>query len=181
MNKLEKAIETVKVAKDGMVAYGNRISEVVYSIQEELKERNACTKFVTETGMSKASISKMLYAEITRRELCIDNMVSYSTIYKLKDIMSEGVAEMLNAGMTIQEIRNSLTCDTETETETEIENTEDVNSETDTETYIDTDISSENAERDAKDIREQILSILSDYDIEKDDLKVIKSLLKSLR
>lgn len=179
MNKLEKAIETVKAAKDGMVAYGNRISLVVYSIQDELSERNACKKFVTETGMSKASISKMLYAETTRRKLSIDNMVSYATIYKLKDIMCEHVAEMLNDGMTIQEIRNSLTCDTDTEIETE--NTEVDNSETDTEEYIDIDIASENAERDAKDIREQILSILSDYDIEKDDLKAIKSLLKSLR
>lgn len=177
MNKLEKAIETVRVAKDGMVAYGNRISEVVYSIQEELKERNACTKFVTETGMSKASISKMLYAETTRRELGIDNMVSYATIYKLKDVMCEDVATMLNDDMTPQEIRNTLTS---IKTEgIEMESTEtDVDSICE-ETEVETEI--EDTEEDAKDIRTQILMILSDYDINKEDMKLIKSLLKSLK
>lgn len=184
---VEVAIEKVNSIKAHMIQSGNEISAIVYGIKDELQVRNACKCFSEKTGMSKASISKMLMAETLRGKIGINENVSYNAIYKVKDLFSissevtEIVANSLESGATEKEIRSILTNNTVTETEAEIENIDTDNSEIDTEEYIDTDITSENAEVEAKDIREQILSILSDYYIEKDDLKVIKSLLKSLR
>ena len=162
MNKVEKAIIDINEIKNTMIRNGNEISKIVYSISNELNERNACRDFANKTGMSKASISKMVYAEQARKEYVIIDTVSYNMIYKLKDIMCKDIALMLNDGMTEQEIRNTLVPEVE---ETEVEEAE-------TET---------NSEVEAKDIKNRIIDILSDYDIEKDDLKLIKLLLKSLK
>lgn len=179
MNKIESAIKEINEIKTAMVRNGNEIAKIVYSISDELNERNACRDFANKTGMSKASISKMVYAEGTRKTLAINDYISYNRIYQLKDIMCSNVAGMLNEGMTNDEIRNSLTKETETEveTETEIEETE----VEETETEVEETETETNSEVEAKDIKNQIIDILSDYDIEKDDLKLIKSLLKSLK
>ena len=172
MNKVEKAIIDINEIKNTMIRNGNEISKIVYSISNELNERNACRDFANKTGMSKASISKMVYAEQARKEYVIIDTVSYNMIYKLKDIMCKDIALMLNDGMTEQEIRNTLVPEVEeTEVEeTEVEETEVEEAETET-----------NSEVEAKDIKNRIIDILSDYDIEKDDLKLIKLLLKSLK
>ena len=186
MNKVEKAIMSINEIKSTMIKNGNEISKIVYSISDELNERNACRDFANKTGMSKASISKMVYAERARKEYYIIDTISYNTIYKLKDIMREDIALMLNDGMTEQEIRNTLVSGIETEVEeTEVEETEVEETEVEEtevkETEVEVEETETEVEKNAKVLRSQILDILSDYDIEKDDLKLIKSLLKALR
>lgn len=177
--ELELAIEQVNNIKRDMIQSGNEISKIVFNIREELEERNACKMFAERTGMSKASISKMVYSERERDLLGIKDIISYNLIYRLKDIMCSYVADMLNDGMSEQEIRKTLTTETETDTETDTETETDIETETETETETSTDETIEKEQ--ATDIKGQILDILSSYDIEKDDLKAIKSLLKSLR
>ena len=181
MNKVEKAIMDINEIKSVMIMNGNEISKIVYSISDELNERNACRDFALKTGMSKASISKMVYAEEVRKKLTILDGVSYNLIYRLKDIMCQHVAYMLNDGMTEQEIRKTLTMVTGEEETDEVETeTDEVETEID-EVETEVEDTETNSEVEAKDIKNQIIDILSDYDIERDDLKLIKSLLKSLK
>lgn len=81
--------------------------------------------------MSKASISKMVYAEETRKTLGINCTISYNLIYRLKDIMCEDVAIMLDKS------RNEIVS--------------------------------------------QIWDVLDSYDIDKDDIKMLKMLIKGVK
>ena len=155
-NTLEVAINRVLEIKESILNKGNQISCIVYSIQDKLKERNACKQFVERTGMSKASISKMLTAETLRREHNIADFVSYNLIYKLKDIMSQDVVDSLNEGMSESEIRSALT-----------------------KQGIDT--AEDTAEDTRSEIVTQIWDILNSYDIDKEDVKMLKMLIKGLR
>lgn len=148
--------------KDRMIANGNQISSIVYSIHDELKERNACKTFAERTGMSKASISKMFIAEALRKEYEIHKEVSYNLIYKVKDIISSDVAGMLNDGMSELGIRACLTMQ---ETEQDIEQETEQDIEQDTRSVIVT----------------QIFDVLKSYDISNDDIKLLKMLIKGLR
>ena len=84
MSKVENAIMEINEIKKTMLKSGNDISRIVYSISTELSERNACRDFAIKTGMSKASISKMVYAEEMRKTLGINDTISYNLIYRLK-------------------------------------------------------------------------------------------------
>lgn len=176
-NKVEVAILEINEIKSSMIRSGNEIAKIVYSISDELNERNACRDFALKTGMSKASISKMVYAEGVRKGLSICDYVSYNSIYKLKDIMCLNVAGMLNEGMTEQEIRNTLTDNTETDTDTE----DTVETVTETDTDTETAEPETDTEESRKDIVNQIWDILGNYDIEADDKKLLKMLIKGLR
>lgn len=108
------AIESVNSIKKDMLKSGNHISRIVYNIKDALKEREACKKFALSTGMSKASISKMLTAETLRDNLSISHEVSYNNIYKVKNLLdidkvtSDMVVAMLNDGKTENDIRLTL-------------------------------------------------------------------------
>ena len=176
MNKVENAIEEINEIKKTMIKSGNDISRIVYSISTELSERNACRDFAIKTGMSKASISKMVYAEETRKTLGINDTISYNLIYRLKDIMCEDIAIMLDKGMTEQEIRNTLTTSTEVDTDTH----RDTVTDTDIDTNTDTETETQNDES-YKEIVSQIWDILEVYNIEKEDKKLLKMLIKGLK
>lgn len=176
---VERAIMEINGIKANMIIAGNEISLIVYSIREELKERNACKLFAEKTGMSKASISKMLMAETLRGEIGIDKSVSYNAIYKVKDLFSissqvtERVVNGLELGVSEKEIRNSLGVITEVITE-DLEESTEIAESTETE-------ETEDVEETAKDIKAQIIDIIKSYEVSSDDMKLIKMLLKSLR
>ena len=165
MNELvTKAIKDINNIKDSMLKSGNDIARIIYRIRDELKERNACRDFGLAVGMSKASISKMVTAETYRAKLNIKSEVSYNTIYKVKDLFGIDdnttitVVKMLNSLKSENEIRNLL-CKSEDTAEDTAEDTEETRLE----------------------IINQIFSILDTYDIAKDDMKLIKMLIKGLR
>lgn len=166
---VDLAIESVNSIKKDMLKSGNHISRIVYNIKDALKEREACKKFAFSTGMSKASISKMLTAETLRDDLSISHEVSHNSIYKVKDLLdidkvtSDMVVAMLNDGKTENDIRLTLIKSEDTAEDT----TEDNN-------II-------RLANEAKEVKSQVFDILSDYDISKEDMKLIKMLIESLR
>ena len=178
---LEQAIKDINFIKETMVKSGNDIARIVYTVRDELTERNACRDFAIAVGMSKASISKMVKAETLRSTFGIRTEVSYNTIYKVKDLLySDGeqicwdVAKSLNEGKSISEIEHLLpvTDDTyDTDDTDETDNTADTAP----------DEAPDNSEETRSEIVSQIFGILDSYDIQKDDMKLLKMLIKGLR
>lgn len=168
-----------------MLKSDNHISRIVYNIKDALKEREACKKFALSTGMSKASISKMLTAETLRDDLSISHEVSYNAIYKVKDLFTIDdcttimTVELLNKLMSEHEIRNTL-CKSDHVIECGAEDTaEDSTEDTTEDTTEDNNII--RLANEAKEIKSQVFDILSNYDISKEDMKLIKMLMQSLR
>ena len=182
---VDLAIESVNSIKKDMLKSGNHVSRIVYNIKDALKEREACKKFALSTGMSKASISKMLTAETLRDDLLISHEVSYNTIYKVKDLFTIDdcttimTVELLNKLMSEHEIRNTL-CKSDHVIECGAEDTaEDSTEDTTEDTTEDNNII--RLANEAKEIKSQVFDILSNYDISKEDMKLIKMLMQSLR
>ena len=182
---VDLAIESVNSIKKDMLKSGNHISRIVYNIKDALKEREACKKFALSTGMSKASISKMLTAETLRDDLSISHEVSYNTIYKVKDLFTIDdcttimTVELLNKLMSEHEIRNTL-CKSDHVIECGAEDTaEDSTEDTTEDTTEDNNII--RLANEAKEIKSQVFDILSNYDISKEDMKLINMLMQSLR
>lgn len=179
MNELvAQAVKDINTIKQSMVKSGNDISRIVYGIRDELKERNACRDFGLAVGMSKASISKMVTAETYRAELGISSDVSYNTIYKVKDLLNidaKATVYLLNQLQSECEIR-CLLCDSE---DTAEDSTEDTAEDSTEDTAEDNNII--RLANEAKDIKSQVFDILSNYDISKEDMKLIKMLMQSLR
>ena len=174
MNEL--VTQAIKDIKDSMLKSGNDIARIIYRIRDELKERNACRDFGLAVGMSKASISKMVTAETYRAKLNIKSEVSYNTIYKVKDLFDIDdnttitVVKMLNSLKSENEIRKLL-CKSEDTAEDTAEGTAE-------DTAEDT---ADNTEETRLELITQIFDILDTYDITKDDMKLIKMLIKGLR
>lgn len=182
---VDMAIETINFIKNDMIKSGNEISSIVYAIRDELKERNACRDFGIAVGMSKASISKMVTAETLRAECGISSDVSYNAIYKVRDLFgidghtTDIVAHMLDMGESESVIRHVL-CDSEgTAEDTTEDTTEDAAEDTAEDTAEST--AEDTTEDTRSEIVSQIFDILSSYDIAKDDMKLIKMLIKGLR
>ena len=182
---VDLAIESVNSIKKDMLKSGNHISRIVYNIKDALKERETCKKFALSTGMSKASISKMLTAETLRDDLSISHEVSYNTIYKVKDLFTIDdcttimTVELLNKLMSEHEIRNTL-CKSDHVIECGAEDTaEDSTEDTAEDSTEDNNII--RLANEAKEIKSQVFDILSNYDISKEDMKLIKMLMQSLR
>lgn len=159
---VDMAIESINfIKKNDMIKSGNEISSIVYAIRDELKERNACSDFGLAVGMSKSSISKMLTAETYRAELGIISEVPYNTIYKVKDLLTIDdcttimTVELLNKLMSEHDIRSTL-CKSDHVIECGAEDTR-------------------------SEIVAQIFDVLGQYDIDREDMKLIKMLIKGLR
>lgn len=186
MNELvAQAVKDINTIKQSMIKSGNDISRIVYGIRDELKERNACRDFGLAVGMSKASISKMVTAETYRVELGIIDAVSYNTIYKVKDLFSVdtdttvATVYLLNQLKSEYEIRHSL-CKSEDTAEETAEETAEHTAEDTTEDASE-DSTEDVSEDTHSEIVSQIFDILGNYDIAKDDMKLIKMLMKGLR
>lgn len=177
------AVEAINNIKESMVQSGNDISRIVYAIREELSERNACRDFALAVGMSKGSISKMVTAETLRSTYGISSAVSYNTIYKVKDLLDNdeethcwAVAHMLNELKSENDIRNAI-CKLDSADDTAEDTVDDVADNT----ADDTDDTADDTEETRSEIVSQIFSILDTYDIQKDDMKLLKMLIKGLR
>ena len=189
MNELvTQAIKDINNIKNSMVKSGNDIARIIYGIRDELKERNACRDFGVAVGMSKASISKMVTAETYRAELGITSEVSYNTIYKVKDLFGIDdnttimVVEMLNRLKSENEIRNLLCKSEDTAEDTADGTADDTAEDTAEDAAEDTaEDTADNTEETRSEIITQIFDILDTYDIAKDDMKLIKMLIKGLR
>lgn len=186
---VDLAIESVNSIKKDMLKSGNHISRIVHNIKDALKEREACKKFAISTGMSKASISKMLTAETLRDDLSISHEVSYNSIYKVKDLLdidkvtSDMVVAMLNDGKTENDIRLTLIKSEDTAEDTPEDTTEGTAEDSTEDTAEDTteDNNIIRLANEAKEIKSQVFDILSNYNISKEDMKLIKMLMQSLR
>lgn len=182
---VDMAIESINFIKNDMIKSGNEISSIVYAIRDELKERNACRDFGLAVGMSKASISKMVTAETYRAELGIISEVSYNTIYKVKDLLTIDdcttimTVELLNKLMSEHEIRNTL-CKLDHVIECEAEDTPEDTPEDTTEDSTE-GTTEDTTENTRSEIVAQIFDVLALYDIDRDDMKLIKMLIKGLR
>ena len=96
--------------------------------------------------------------------------------------MCEDVAIMLDKGMTEQEIRNTLTTSTEVDTNTQRDLVADTDIDTNTDIETDTDTETETQnDKSYKEIVNQIWDILNAYDIENEDKKLLKMLIKGLK
>lgn len=182
---VDMAIESINFIKNDMIKSGNEISSIVYAIRDELKECNARRDFGLAVGMSKASISKMVTAETYRVELGIISEVSYNTIYKVKDLLTIDdcttimTVELLNKLMSEHEIRNTL-CKSDHVIECGAEDTpEDTTEDTAEDSTEDT--AEDTTEDTRSEIVAQIFDVLAQYDIDRDDMKLIKMLIKGLR
>lgn len=181
---VEQAIKDINVIKESMVQSGNQISSIVYSIRDELTERDASRDFALKTGMSKASISKMVTAEKLRADYAISSDVSYNTIYKVRglfDIDNDTIMatrDLLNQLKSADVILNLL-CEPGNVADDSTEDTpEDTAEETADHTPDDTP---DDSEETRSEIVAQIFEILDTYDIQKDDMKFLKMLIKGLR
>lgn len=189
MNELViQAIEQIKEIKQSMIKSGNDVAYIVYNIREELAERNACRDFAIEVGMSKASISKMVTAETLRLECGISHDVSYNTIYKVKDLLNTddvetycAVVYMLNALKSESEIRNSLCSPVGITDDTPDDTADDTADDTDSTPDVTSDDTADDTEETRSEIVSQIFDILDSYGIQKDDMKLLKMLIKGLR
>lgn len=182
---VDMAIESINFIKKDMIKSGNDISSIVYAIRDELKERNACRDFGLAVGMSKASISKMVTAETLRAEYGVSSYVSYNAIYKVRDLLgidgytNDIVVHMLDMEQSESVIRSVLS-DSEDTTENTAEDTaEDTVEDTAEDTAEDKNII--RLANEAKEIKSQVFDILSNYDISREDMKLIKMLMQSLR
>lgn len=182
---VEQAIKDIKTIKESMVQSGNDIARIVYGIRDELTERNACRDFALAVGMSKASISKMVTSETLRSVYGISSAVSYNTIYKVKDLLYSDneqncwdVAWLLNEGKSVSEIEHLLNTPEDTPDNTAEDTSEDASEDT-------ADDTADNTVDDTAETRSEIVSqifgILDSYDIQKDDIKLLKMLIKGLR
>ena len=192
MNELvTQTIKDINTIKASMVKSGNDIARIIYGIRDELKERNTCRDFGLAVGMSKASISKMVTAETYRAELGITSEVSYNTIYKVKDLLTIDdcttimTVELLNRLMSEHEIRSTL-CKSEDAKALNDNDLayceEDLSALTECCTEDTAEDTSEDSTEDTRsEIVSQIFDILGNYDIAKDDMKLIKMLMKGLR
>lgn len=192
---VDMAIESINAIKKDMIKSGNDISSIVYAIRDELEERNACRDFSIAVGMSKASISKMVTAEKLRADYAISSDVSYNTIYKVKDLFDidndtiMATRDLLNQLKSADVIRKLLW---KPEDATALNDNDLAYCEADLSALTESsteDTAEDTAEdkniirlaNEAKEIKSQVFDILSNYDISKEDMKLIKMLIQSLR
>lgn len=177
MVKLNTAISSIKLAQDvilkGTIEHGNAIARTVWEIYDIIKnDRGSLIKLSKETGINKGSISKMYIAMSIMVSHGISLNVSYNKVYKVREVINANIdrIEEIKADLerfTVNEILAkypSIDCDS-------IE---------DTDTSDNTDTKDTDTKANKKEIIDNILYILSIYDINKEDLQTINKLLACL-
>lgn len=177
LNNLTTAIECIKVNQNFLlkntIEQTNAIAVTVTNIYEIVsKDRGSMIKLSKETGINKGTVSKMYTAVTLMINNDISFDVSYNKVYKVKEVIENNPAR-------IEEIKNDLISLSvneilskyamiECDNNDEIEDT-DTSENTDTDTKVN-----------KQEIIDNILYILSIYDISKEDLETINKLLACL-
>ena len=180
MNNLNTAIECIKVNQQSIlkntIEQTNAIAVTVTNIYDIVSnDRGSMIKLSKETGLNKGTVSKM-YTAIT---LMVNNGISfdisYNKVYKVREVIENNPAR-------IEEIKSDLITLSVNEILSkyaliDCEDSEDCE---DTDTSDNTDTKDTNTKVNKKEIIDNILYILSIYDISKEDLQTINKLLACL-
>ena len=180
MVKLNNAISSIKLAQDviakGTIEHGNAIALTVWKIYDVIEnDRGSMIKLSKETGINKGTVSKMYTAVTLMLNNDISFDVSYNKVYKVKDVIENNPArieeiksDLIN--LSVNEILSKYTM-------IECDDSDDIE---DTDTSDNTDTKDTDTKANKKEIIDNILYILSIYDISKEDLQTINKLLACL-
>ena len=167
MNNLNSAIECIKVNQKSLLNYTieqtNAIAVTVTNIYDIVSnDRGSMIKLSKETGINKGTVSKMYTAVTLMINNDISFDVSYNKVYKVKEVIENNPARIEEIksdleNLTVKEILSKYAM-------IECEDTQDT----------------QDTQDNKKEIIDNIIYILSIYDISKDDMKLIKKLLSCL-
>ena len=180
MNKLNNAISSIKLAQDvivkGTIEHGNAIAHTIWEIYDIVeKDHGSLIKLSKETGINKGSISKMYTAMSIMVANKISLNVSYNKVYKVREVINVNIDRIEEIktdlkNLTVKEILSKyamIDCEDSVDCE-------------DTDTSDNTDTKDTDTKVNKKEIIDNILYILSIYDISKEDLQTINKLLACL-
>ena len=180
MNNLNTAIECIKVNQQSLlkntIEQTNAIAVTVTNIYDLLSnDRGSMIKLSKETGLNKGTVSKMYTAVTLMLNNDISFDVSYNKVYKVKEVIENNPAR-------IEEIKSDLINLSVNEilSKYALIDCEDSGDCEDTDTSDNTDTNYTDTKVNKKEIIDNILYILSIYDISKEDLQTINKLLACL-
>ena len=177
MTNLNTAIECIKVNQQSLlkntIEQTNAIAVTVTNIYDVVSnDRGAMIKLSKETGINKGTVSKMYTAVTLMLNNDISFDISYNKVYKVKEVIENNPAR-------IEEIKSDLINLSVNEILSKYAMIDCEDSE-DTDTSDNTDTQDTNTKVNKKEIIDNILYILSIYDISKEDLQTINKLLACL-
>ena len=180
ITNLNTAIECIKVNQNSLlkntIEQTNAIAVTVTNIYEIVSnDRGSMIRLSKETGINKSTVSKMYTAVNLMLNNDIPFDISYNKVYKVKDVIENNPArieeiksDLIN--LSVNEILSKYAMiDCVDEGTENIDNTENDTDTKDTDTKVN-----------KKEIIDNILYILSIYDISKEDLQTINKLLACL-
>ena len=180
MNNLTTAIECIKVNQNFLlkntIEQTNAIAVTVTNIYDVVSnDRGAMIKLSKETGLNKGTVSKMYTAVTLMLNNDISFDISYNKVYKVKEVIENNPAR-------IEEIKSDLINLSVNEILSKYAMIDCVDEGTDNidTTESNTDTKDTDTKVNKKEIIDNILYILSIYDISKEDLQTINKLLACL-
>ena len=180
MNNLNTAIECIKVNQNFLmkntIEQTNAIAVTVTNIYDVVSnDRGAMIKLSKETGLNKGTVSKMYTAVTLMLNNDISFDISYNKVYKVKEVIENNPAR-------IEEIKSDLINLSVNEILSKYAMIDCVDEGTDNidTTESNTDTKDTDTKVNKKEIIDNILYILSIYDISKEDLQTINKLLACL-
>ena len=180
MNNLTTAIECIKVNQNFLlkntIEQTNAIAVTVTNIYDIVSnDRGSMIKLSKETGINKGTVSKMYTAVTLMLNNGISFDISYNKVYKVKEVIENNPAR-------IEEIKSDLITLSVNEilSKYAMIDCDDSDESKDTDTSDNTDTNDTDTKANKKEIIDNILYILSIYDISKEDLQTINKLLACL-
>ena len=178
--KLDVAISSINLEQDviqkGTIEHGNAIAYTIWEIYDIIEnDRGTLIKLSKETGLNKGTVSKMYTAVSLMVINDISFDVSYNKVYKVKEVIENNPAR-------IEEIKSDLINLSVNEilSKYALIDCEDSGDCEDTDTSDNTNTKDTDTKVNKKEIIDNILYILSIYDISKEDLQTINKLLACL-
>lgn len=184
MNNLNTAIEFIKVNQKSLlkntIEQTNAIAVTVTNIYDIVSnDRGSMIRLSKETGLNKGTVSKMYTAVTLMINNGISFDISYNKVYKVREVIENNPARIEDIKVdlerfTVNEILAKYPL-------IDCEDSEDIDTSDNTDTTSDnTDTHDTETKVNKKEIIDNILYILSIYDISKEDLQTINKLLACL-